>query len=160
MAQLWTSCAGISGGGPVDRCELKGMPAAVLPKKEQMISVIDDDEFVRGSVKRLMKSLGYTVSDFPSAAEFLKSPCLEETACLIADVQMPGMTGIELYRRLMEMGRAIPTILITAYPDDDALAHALNDGVVCYLRKPFREQELVGYVRSALAGAQPREESS
>ena len=118
--------------------------------KGRTISIVDDDQFVRESLKRLMKSLGYTVSAYPSAAEFLESPCLEKTACLIADIHMPGMTGIELYGRLVETGRPVPTILITAYPDDDVRARALNDGVVCYLTKPFRENDLVGCVRSAL----------
>ena len=81
--------------------------------------------------------IGYTVEDFPSAADFLASPRLAETACLIADVNMPAMTGIELYRHLIDAGLAIPTIFVTAYPDDVDRIRALNHGVVCYLRKPL-----------------------
>ena len=130
------------------------MPEAVLPKG-RMISIVDDDQFVRESLKRLMKALGYEVSAFPSAADFLESPSLAETDCLIADIHMPVMTGVELFRRLTGVGHAIPTILITAYPDDSVRERALNDGVVCYLTKPFRERDLIDCVRSALDGAQP-----
>ncbi len=130
------------------------MPEAVLPKG-RTISIVDDDQFVRESLRRLMKSLGYTVSAFPSAAEFLESPTLGNTACLIADIHMPGMTGVELYGKLTGAGHAIPTILITAYPDDSVRERALNDGVVCYLTKPFRERDLIDCVRSALDEAQP-----
>ena len=108
------------------------------------------------SLKRLMKALGYKVSDFSCAADFLlKSPSLAETDCLIADIHMPGMTGVELYGKLTGAGHAIPTILITAYPDDSVRERALNDGIVCYLSKPFRERDLIDCVRSALDEAQP-----
>ena len=123
--------------------------------KGRMISIVDDDQYVRESLRRLMKSLGYTVSAFPSAAEFIESPNLGNTACLIADIHMPGMTGIELYGQLTEAGHAIPTILITAYPDDSARERAINDGIVCYLTKPFRERDLIDCVRLALDEAQP-----
>ena len=100
------------------------------------------------------------VETFPSAADFLASPRLGETACLIADVNMPAMNGLELHRRLIEMGHAIPTILVTAYPDNDVRARALNDGVVCYLRKPVDEKHLVRCLRAALCSAEPPEENS
>lgn len=117
---------------------------------EPVISIVDDDQFVRESLKRLMKSLGYAVADFPSASDFLNSPCLRETSCLIADVNMPGMTGVELYARLSGAGCSIPTILITAYPDDSVRARALEDGLFGYLAKPFREADLIRCVHSAL----------
>ncbi|MBV8825487.1 MAG: response regulator, partial [Hyphomicrobiales bacterium] len=103
---------------------------------------------------RLMRSLGYPVEAFPSAADFLASPRLGETACLIADVHMPGMTGIELYRNLLDAGHAIPTILVTAYPNEIDQARALNDGVLCYLRKPVDEQLLAECLREALTTRQ------
>ena len=107
-----------------------------------------------------MRSLGYTVEAFPSAADFLASPHVAETACLIADVHMPAMTGIELYRHLLDAGHAIPTILVTAYPNDADRARALNDGVVCYLRKPVDEGYLKGGLRAVLtAGESPKENS-
>ena len=118
--------------------------------QEPLISIVDDDKFVRESLRRLMKSLGYRAFAHPSADDFLKSPHLEETSCLIADIQMPGMTGAELYRRLCDAGRAIPTIFITAYPDDGARVRALRDGAVSYLAKPFKEQDLLRGVRLAL----------
>jgi FixJ family two-component response regulator len=106
-----------------------------MPKRS-LVSVVEDDQFFRESMRRLMRSLGHQVEAFASAADFLASPRLGETACLIADVNMPAITGIELYRHLSDAGRAIPTILVTAYPNDVERARALNDGVVCYLRKP------------------------
>jgi FixJ family two-component response regulator len=125
-----------------------------------LVSVVEDDQFFRESMRRLMRSLGYSVEAFRSAADFLASPRLVETACLIADVHMPAMTGPELYRRLIDSGYAIPTILVTAYPDDDVRARALNDGVVCYLRKPVDEKHLKRCLRAALHSDEPREENS
>ena len=107
-----------------------------------------------------MRSLGYSVEAFPSAADFLASPRLVDTACLIADVHMPAMTGLELYRRLVDMGHAIPTILVTAYPDNDIGARALKDGVVGYLRKPVDEEHLMRCLRAALRSDEPPEENS
>ena len=118
--------------------------------KPSLVSVVEDDQFFRESMRRLMRSLGYSVEAFPSAADFLASPRLVETACLIADVHMPAMTGLELYRHLIGAGYAIPTILVTAYSDDDVRARALNDGVVCYLRKPVDEKHLMRCLRTAL----------
>ena len=86
-----------------------------------LISVVEDDEPFRDSMRKLVTALGYAVEVFPSAANFLESPLLGETTCLVTDVQMPGMTGIELHRRLVDTGHAIPTILLTAYPDESAL---------------------------------------
>ena len=128
--------------------------------KKVLVSVVEDDRFFRESMRRLMRSLGYTAEAFASAADFLASPHLGETACLISDVHMPTMTGIELYRRLIDTGRAIPTILVTAYPNDADRLRALNDGVVCYLRKPVDEEYLKGCLRAALAsGASPAEDA-
>ena len=125
-----------------------------------LISVVEDDQFFRESMRRLMRSLGYSVEVFPSAVDFLASPRLVETACLIADVHMPAMTGLELYRHLIAAGYAIPTILMTAYPDDDVRARALNDGVICYLRKPVDEKRLMRCLRAALqSGERPEEDS-
>jgi FixJ family two-component response regulator len=128
--------------------------------KAHLVSVVEDDQPFRESMGRLMRSLGYTVEAFPSAAEFLVSPRLAETACLIADVHMPAMTGIELYRHLIDAGRAIPTILVTAYPNDVDRDRALNDGILCYLRKPVDEQRLLRCVRAALTSGDPIEEDS
>jgi len=128
--------------------------------KASLISVVEDDRFFRESMRRLMRSLGYSVEAYPTAADFLASPRLAETACLIADVHMPGMTGLELHRRLIEAGCAIPTILVTAYPDDDVKARALKDGVVCCLRKPVDQEHLLWCVRAALHSGDRDEENS
>ena len=114
------------------------------------ISVVDDDESMREAIKGLMKSLGFTAEAFSSAEEFLKSRKVPRTSCLIADVQMPGMTGPELHRQLLAAGNPIPTILITAYPDNRARERAFGDGVVCYLSKPFDESDLLACIRSSL----------
>jgi len=103
-------------------------------RKEPVISIVDDDQFVRDSLKRLMKSVGYMAAAYPSAGDFLKSSQLEETSCLIGDVHMSGMTGLELYEYLIKAGLAIPTILITAYPDDRVRARALDKGVLALPR--------------------------
>ena len=121
-----------------------------------LISIVDDDQCVRESLGRLMRSLGHAVIVFPSAPEFLESPRLNETACLIADVNMPAMSGLELFRHLIQTGRPIPTVLITAYPNDGDRARALSDGVVCYLRKPIDEKNLSQCVRAALTSAGTR----
>ena len=128
--------------------------------KASLVSVVEDDQYFRESMRRLMRSLGYGVEAFSSAADFLASPRLVETTCLIADVHMPAMTGVELYRHLIEVGYAIPTILVTAYPNDVDRARALNDGVVCYLRKPVDEQHLIRCLRAALESGEPGEENS
>ena len=128
--------------------------------KPPLVSVVEDDQHFRESMGRLMRSLGYTVEAFPSAADFLASPRLVETACLIADVHMPAMTGIELYRHLVDEGYAIPTILVTAYLDDVDRNRALIDGVVCYLRKPVDEKCLLACLHAALRSRKPTEDNS
>ena len=117
--------------------------------KAFLVSIVEDDRFFRQSMSMLLESLGHSVETFSSAADFLAAPRLVEAACLIADVQMPAMTGIELYRHLTETGRAIPTILVTAYPDDEARARALKEGVICYLRKPVDDEQLKRCLRAA-----------
>ena len=120
-----------------------------MPKRS-LVSVVEDDHFFRESMRRLMRSLGYRVEAFASAADFLASPRLGETACLIADINMPEMTGVELYRHLTDSDHAIPTIFVTAYADDDVGTLALKDGVICYLRKPVDEENLKRCVLAAL----------
>ena len=119
--------------------------------KQPMISVVDDDQPFRDSMRRLLKSLGYSVAVFPSAAEFLASPKLAATACLVADVHMPVRTGDALYRHLIETGRTIPTILVTAYPNDGVRKRMLALGVVCYLEKPLEEAQLIRFLNSIFA---------
>jgi FixJ family two-component response regulator len=118
--------------------------------KTSLVSVVEDDRYFRESMRRLMRSLGYPVEVFSSAADFLASSRLRETACLISDVQMPAMGGIDLHRSLIDAGFAIPTILVTAYPNDTDRARALNDGVICYLSKPIDERLLKRCLSRAL----------
>ena len=117
-----------------------------------MISIVDDDEFVRTSIKGLLRSFGFKVETFASATEFLAFPHLDEVDCLIADINMPAITGVELFRTLIKEGHRIPTILITAYPDDAVRARALSDGALCYLEKPFDDNDLIRSVRTAIDG--------
>ena len=126
----------------------------------RLISIVDDNQPFRESMRKLVMLLGYNVEAFSSAADFLASRLLPETACLIADVHMPGMTGIELHRHLVDAGYAIPTILVTAYPDEVVGDRALKDGVVCYLSKPLDDNHLERCLRSALQPDTPVEENS
>jgi FixJ family two-component response regulator len=125
-----------------------------------VISIVDDDQPFRESMRTLVTLLGYSVEAFPSAADFLASRLLLETDCLIADVHMPGMTGIELHRYLVDAGYPIPTILITAYPDEGVRDRALKDGVVCYLGKPVDDYHLERCLHSALQPGTPTEGNS
>ena len=120
-----------------------------MPNKP-LIAVVDDDASVREAIMSLMRALGFIAETFPSAEDFLKSDGLQRISCLIADVRMPGMSGLELYRRLVASGRPIPTVLITAHSDDGVRGRALQAGIICYLTKPFREDDLLGCIRSAL----------
>src|SRR5258708_19481245 len=104
-----------------------------------LISIVDDDQPFRESMRKLVTLLGYTVEAFPSAADFLASHLLPETACLVADVHMPGMTGVELHGRLVTLGYVIPTILMTAYPDEVVRDRALKAAFFCYLCKPSHD---------------------
>jgi FixJ family two-component response regulator len=115
-----------------------------------LVSVVDDDQAFRDSMRRLLRSLGYRVAVFPSASEFLGSSQFALTTCLVADIQMPDMTGIELFLHLVALERVVPTVLITAYPDDNDRKRMLSLGVECYLRKPLVENELIGCLRSAI----------
>jgi FixJ family two-component response regulator len=125
-----------------------------------LISVVEDDQFFRESMRRLLRSQGYTVDAFASAADFLASPGLKQSAVLIADVSMPAMSGIELYRHLVDAGHAIPTILVTAYPNDVDRTRALKDGVVCYLSKPVNDERLIRCLREALGSGNLVEQNS
>jgi FixJ family two-component response regulator len=116
-----------------------------------LISIVDDDQSFRDSMRRLLKSHGYTVAVFPSAAEFLASTQLPATACLVTDIHMPVMTGVELYQHLIATGHAIPTILITAHPEEGVRQRMMSLGVGCYLYKPLDEAVLIDCLRRAFA---------
>jgi FixJ family two-component response regulator len=128
--------------------------------KRPLISIVEDDQPFRESMRRITMSLGYSVEAFPSAAAFLASPRLAETACLVADVQMPGMTGIELHRHIINAGYAMPTILMTAYQDEAVRRRGLKNGVVCYLSKPVDDDCFERCLRSALNSGSPPQDNS
>ena len=120
-----------------------------------MIAIVDDDQSVREALTSLVRSLGYVVVVFECAEDLLKSRRRRNVSCLIADVQMPGMTGIELHNRLVASGEPIPTILITAFPDERSRERALHAGVIGYLTKPFSENDLLACIRSNLGYPEP-----
>jgi FixJ family two-component response regulator len=115
-----------------------------------VISIVDDDAEMREALTALIRSLGFTAIAFARARDFLHSTAPSSSSCLICDMKMPSMSGIELHRHLVGAGYMIPTILITAYPDDRARADALKSGVICYLPKPFGEERLMACIRTAL----------
>jgi FixJ family two-component response regulator len=135
---------------------LKEMQEAHLPAKT-LISIIDDDKDFREALQGLMTSMGFTVEAFSSALDFLARANIRDTSCLIVDIHMPRMTGIELHGRLVDSGYAIPTILITAYPDESVRVRAMAGGVIGYLTKPCDSDELLRCVSTALERTEPGE---
>jgi FixJ family two-component response regulator len=117
-----------------------------------LLAIVDDDESIRDTTKDLLESAGFSAATFDSAESLLTSDSLNRFSCLITDVRMPGMTGIELHRHLVASGRAIPTILMTAYPDERVCVLAAKSTIVGYLVKPFDATELLTCVRVAVHG--------
>ncbi len=115
-----------------------------------LISVIDDDDSVRAATKSLLSSLGWTVHAFASAQEFLDSPRLADSSCLLVDVQMPRMSGIELQQVLKGCGRPIPMIFVTAFPEEGLRDRLMKAGAAGFLSKPFDDQSLIGCLDRAL----------
>jgi FixJ family two-component response regulator len=115
-----------------------------------LISIVDDDEEMREATKGLIRSLGYQAAAFASAEEFLQSDSVDNTSCLIADVQMPGLSGIDLLRDLIARGIKVPTIFITAFPEEGTRICALTAGAFGYLGKPFSEDSLLECLNRAL----------
>ena len=117
-----------------------------------VISVIDDDASVRAATNNLLRSHGYTVHTFASAEEFLRSAHLNDTSCVIADVQMPDMSGLELLTAMRAQGYRVPFIFITAFPDKAVRTRALKAGAICFLAKPFAGPILINCLATALEG--------
>ena len=115
-----------------------------------VISIVEDDKSAREGTRDLIEAMSFVAETFGCAEDFLHSSTLDNTSCLIADVHLPGMTGLELHSFLIASGRIIPTVLITAYPDAKDQALAMQAGVVCYLTKPLNEGELHACIQSAL----------
>jgi len=119
--------------------------------RQKMVSVIDDDESYRVAVQRLLKSEGLSVESFGSAEDFLNSGQQHETGCLIADIRMPGMSGLELQSKLNSDHCPIPTIFITAHGDESMRMQAMRGGAVKFLTKPFDGETLLEAIRVALS---------
>ena len=115
-----------------------------------IVMIVDDDESVRRAARRLIKSFGFAVETFASAEDFLTSGRLPRTACLVLDVHMPGLNGLELQSRLISEGCQIPIVFITAYNDENAREQALRAGAIGYLVKPFEEADLLNGINVAL----------
>jgi FixJ family two-component response regulator len=115
-----------------------------------LLTCVEDDPSVREAIKGLLVALGFAAEVFSSAEEFIQSSRLSETSCLITDVQLRGMSGIELQHHLAALGHRIPTIVITAFPDERIRTQALSAGAVCILYKPINMDELVNCIGSAL----------
>ena len=116
-----------------------------------MISIVDDDESVREATKRLLRSFGYDAAAFASAEEFLQSKRASDTSCLITDVQMPGLSGVELQSHLIADGHQMPIIFVTASMEEKTRARALKAGAIGFLTKPFSAERLIEYIHTALA---------
>ena len=115
-----------------------------------LISIVDYDDALRNSLDDLIRSIGFRTQGFPSAEAFLCSSQVHDTSCLILDVRMPGMNGLELQRKMVAANWRIPIIFITSHADDGARARALEAGAVAFLYKPFREEELLNAIDAAL----------
>jgi FixJ family two-component response regulator len=118
-----------------------------------LISIVDDDDALKGSLENLIRSAGFRAQGFSSAEAFLASNKLHETACLILDVRMPGMSGFKLQRVLAAANSHLPIIFISAHADDDPRTRALEAGAVAFLNKPFYEEELLNAIDLALKGS-------
>jgi len=115
-----------------------------------VISIVDDDASIRVATDNLLRSLGYTVHTFASAEEFLRSSHFNNTSCVIADVQMPAMSGVELQALLLAQGHLVPFIFITAFPEETIRNRAMKAGAICFLTKPFDRLSLIKCLDTAL----------
>jgi FixJ family two-component response regulator len=117
-----------------------------------MISIVDDDQSVREATDALVRSLGYAAATFASAEEFLSSDRMHTTSCVIADVQMPGLSGIDLQQRLLALGLRLPIIFVTAFPDERSRRRAMDAGAVDFLSKPLSDERLISCLDAAVRG--------
>ena len=121
-----------------------------MPETRQTIFIIDDDESVRRALRRLMASVGLKVETFATAEEFLQAPARPAPGCLILDVHLPGLSGLDLQKRLKAEGRSLHIVFITAYGEDQVRELAMRGGAIAFLQKPFEEQALLDAVGRAL----------
>ena len=118
--------------------------------EDPLIAIVDDDVMICEATTDLVEAFGFNARTFTSAQEFLDSDCVPGTSCLIADVQMPGTSGLQLHRKLIASGHRIPVVFISAFPDQRVRERALSAGALCYLSKPFDGEILRSCIRSAL----------
>jgi FixJ family two-component response regulator len=118
--------------------------------KRSLVAIVDDDESMRDTTKDLLESAGFAAVTFARASLLLKSRRIKGISCLVADMRMPEMTGLELHQHLVGSNHTIPTILMTAHPDERVRAQAIQNNVFCYLVKPFVADELLACVRCAI----------
>ena len=116
-----------------------------------LVAIVDDDESIRNATRDLLRAAGFSTATFEDAESFLASASRASAACVVADIRMPGMTGVELYQALVASGNGIPTVIITAHPEEVTQSRAREAGITCYLSKPFAPDELLECVREALA---------
>ena len=128
----------------------RGYQSCQVPNSGPIVAIVDDDKAVGNAIEVLMRSTGLAAQAFSSGEEFLRSPELSRTGCLVVDFDMPRMSGLDLHNNLSLLGKEIPTVLITAYPSDEIRARALQAGVICFLPKPFDESDLLNCIRTAL----------
>ena len=129
-----------------------GHALALMEKKAPMISIIDDDAFVRVATDGLVRSLGYRTTTFASAEDYLQSDRINDTSCVITDVQMPGLSGVELQSVLLARGDPTPMIFITAFPEEKVRRRVLEAGAIGFLSKPFDDEQLIEHLQTALRG--------
>ena len=121
---------------------------------DRLFSVVDDDDAVRSATDDLLTAVGFTCEVFQSAEAYLQSEAFDRTSCLILDIRMAGLNGLELQRLLTKQGRAVPIIFTTSFPDDRMRQRAIEGGAICYLPKPYSDDELLGCIRRALETSQ------
>ena len=119
-------------------------------KNKRHLTVVDDDASVREALENLISSIGHDVTVFASAAAFLNSNALERTDCIVLDLRLPGMNGLELQQKLAAEGQRIPVVMITAHADDKTRAEAITAGAIAFIKKPFKEEVLLAAIESAL----------
>src|ERR1700722_9352607 len=140
-----------AGGAPALSRQNRNDQRSADLRRTLLISIVDDDESMREATKGLVRSLGYHAATFSSAEEFLSSDLVHRTSCLITDMQMPGLSGADLQHRLISQGRCMPTIFVTAFPDEKIRARVLTAGAIGYLSKPFTEESLITCLDTALS---------
>jgi FixJ family two-component response regulator len=119
-----------------------------------LVAIVDDDESIRHATRDLLRAAGFATATYEDAESFLRSENRASVACVVADIRMPGMTGLQLYQTLVASGHGIPTVIITAHPEDVAQSRARQVGITCYLSKPFAPDDLLECVRKAVARSQ------